>query len=287
VKKATHTCRYEAVTGIPKEIVEKFHLTFPEAYLQSFTMVQIAKAKKASEGTPFCVLPFCHTVEAEAYGACIQYGDEKNGPRGGAYICKDFERWKQLPPMDLSAGRIHEVLLACQKLTQQGEVVLLQVSGPFTIWSLLMDSTKVFRALYKEPERMHKLYAKMKEDLLCYVSEASKYGVTFFSYADPLANEEILGPKRAKQVAREFTIPFLQEVRQSLEEKQMLLLCPKIMNTLTQCEECVVQEEGVGFGESYAQVCISKLGKSKIASGGCIHTKKCSDEMIWKEVAIE
>ena len=59
-------------------------------------------------------------------------------------ICRTMEELLELPEIDFTSGRIHEVLLACQELRNQGEQVVLQVSGPFTILNVLMDARYVF-----------------------------------------------------------------------------------------------------------------------------------------------
>ena len=80
-------CTYDNSVGISEEVTAKLHLTFPDAYLHWDTMALIAEALKETDGAAFCELPFCHTVEAEAMGGIVNYGNEKTGPRAKEYIC--------------------------------------------------------------------------------------------------------------------------------------------------------------------------------------------------------
>ena len=73
-------------------------------------------------------------------GGLVNYGNDKTGPRAKEYICTKPEELLELPAIDFTTGRIHEVLLACKELRKQGQHVVLQVSGPFTILNVLIDA---------------------------------------------------------------------------------------------------------------------------------------------------
>ena len=100
------------------------------------------------------------------------------------YICTSPEELLELPAMNLQEGRIHEVLLACQALREEGEHVVLQVSGPFTILNVLIDAKYVFKAMRKKPELMKEVFWKLGGEILRFMEEAKKYGVDMISYAD-------------------------------------------------------------------------------------------------------
>ena len=84
-------CTYDNSAGINGEVTEGLGLCFPEAYLHCDTMAKLSKALKEHDNAPFCELPFCHTVEAEAMGGIINYGNEKTGPRAKEYLCTEVE----------------------------------------------------------------------------------------------------------------------------------------------------------------------------------------------------
>ena len=103
-------CTYDNSAGINGEVTEGLGLTFPDAYLHADTMAKLSRALKEHDGAAFCELPFCHTVEAEAMGGLVNYGNDKTGPRAKEYICTKTEELLELQPIDFSKGRIHEVL---------------------------------------------------------------------------------------------------------------------------------------------------------------------------------
>ena len=65
-------CTFDNAIGISTEITKDLKLSFPDAYMHADTMAKIAYAMKQKEGAAFCMLPFCHTVEAEAMGGIVK-----------------------------------------------------------------------------------------------------------------------------------------------------------------------------------------------------------------------
>ena len=93
-------CTYGNSAGIREAVTNRTNLTFPDAYKHAETMAELAQVLKECDKAPFCELPFCHTVEAEAMGGIINYGNEKTGPRAKEYLCTDIEEILELPAID-------------------------------------------------------------------------------------------------------------------------------------------------------------------------------------------
>ena len=263
-------CTYDNSVGISEKVTEKLHLTFPDAYLHWDTMALIAEALKDTDGAAFCELPFCHTVEAEAMGGIVNYGNEKTGPRAKEYICTKPEELLELIDMDFTQGRIHEVLLACQHLRKQGENVVLEVAGPFTILNVLIDAKYVFKGMRKQPEVMKEVFWKIGNQLLKYIEEALKYGVNMISYADSSGGLNILGPKMAEQVVEDFTYDFLKKVEEIVPEDAIVLLCPKTTFALLGTDKAEFEDIELPEPMRYGEACISMIGKAKFAGQMCI-----------------
>ena len=88
-------CTYSNSVGICDEVTSGLGLEFPDAYMHSGTMQTLAKAIKAHDDSDFVLLPFCRTVEAEAMGAVLNYGDSNTGPRAKDPICASGYRFRQ------------------------------------------------------------------------------------------------------------------------------------------------------------------------------------------------
>ena len=263
-------CTYANSVGISEEVTSKLSLTFPDAYLHWDTMAQVAEALKETDGASFCELPFCHTVEAEAMGGIVNYGNEKTGPRAKEYTCTKPEELLELKEMDLSQGRIHEVLLACQHLREKGENVVLEVAGPFTILNVLIDAKHVFKGMRKQPEVMKEVFWKIGNQLLDYIKEAQKYGVNMISYADSSGGLNILGPKMAEQVVEDFTYEFLKKVEEIVSDDAIVLLCPKTTFALLGTDKCEFVDVKLPEPMRYGEACISMIGKEKFLGQMCI-----------------
>lgn len=281
-------CTYDNSVGISGEVTKGLALTFPDAYLHQDTMAALSKALKEHDKAAFCELPFCHTVEAEAMGGIINYGNEVAGPRAKEYICTAPEELLELPEIDFSTGRIREVLLACKKLREEGEHVVLQVSGPFTILNVLIDAKYVFKAMRKKPELMKEVFWKLGNEILKFMEEAKRCGVDLISYADSSGGLNILGPKMAKQVVEDFTYEFLKKVETLADDQTMILLCPKTTFALLGTEKAKFHDLKLSGPMSYGEGCIEMIGKAKFAGQMCIKNVGYRLENgIFKEVILE
>lgn len=263
-------CTHENAVGIQSEITQNLNLTFPDAYLHHETMEILAKAIKKQNHADFCELPFCHTVEGEAMGGIINYGNEIVGPRAGSYLLAKPEEILGLPDIDFKTGRIHEVLLACQTLIRAGEPVVLDVSGPFTILNTLIDARYVFKALRKQPELMKQVFQKLGNNILAYMQEAQKYGVQMISYADSSGGVNILGPKTATQIVDDFTYDFLKKADKLLDKQTLILLCPKTTFALLGTEKAVLTDQELSGPVSYIEGCIQLIGKTRFTGQTCV-----------------
>ncbi len=263
-------CTYDNSAGINEKVTKDLNLTFPDAYLHADTMAVLAAALKEHDGAAFCELPFCHTVEAEAMGGVINYGNEKAGPRAKEYVCSSVEELLALPGIDFANGRIHEVLKACRILRERGEHVVLQVSGPFTILNVLIDPKHVFKAMRKKPELMKEVFWKLGNEILRFMEEAKKWGVQLISYADSSGGVNILGPKMAQQVVEDFTYDFLKKVEALTDSKTLVLLCPKTTFTLLGTEKAVMKDRELPEPMYYGEACIHMIGNAGFAGQMCI-----------------
>ena len=244
---------------------------FPEVHLEARAMAALALEIKERNNAAWCTLPFCHTVEAEALGAKIRYGDHRNGPRVAEYACENPEDLLNLPSIDYTfSGRMAQVITACRLLQDQGEEVLLEITGPFTLLSSLIDPAVVFRMLRKAPEQVDVLFEKLHASLLIYVEAAYKAGVRLFSYADPTGGVNILGPRIAAGMAERFTLPFLQKIDQKLPKDALIHLCPKTAFALIDTALADVYVCDLSDGLAYPQAISSVCGKVRFVGQTCL-----------------
>lgn len=263
-------CTYNNASENNPEVAKSIGLAFPDAYLHADTMAALSKANKENGGNTMCILPFCHTVEAEAMGGLITLGNEVAGPRAREYVYTNYEDLVNLPEINLSEGRILEVLKACKILRDQGEHVVLEVSGPITVLNVLIDTKHIFKGMRKNPELMKEVFWKVGNAILRYVEEAKKYGVDLISYADSAGGLNILGPKMAEQMVEDFTYEFVKKLSEYADDNTIIMLCPKTTFALLGTEKAELFDVPVSGEIPYGQGCIEVIGKAKIVGQQCI-----------------
>ncbi len=273
-KIADYKCDYGNSMVISSDAVKSLNLEFPDAYKHWDTMASLAKAVKKYENGYYCELPFCHTVEGEAMGGIINFGDEHIGPRAKDYICNTAEDLLNLPEIDYSSGRISEVLKACRNLRKEGENVVLSISGPFTILNVLIDATSIFKIFRKSPEKMQLIFDKLQDEILRFMGHAQDAGVNMISYADSSGGVNILGPKLADQMVEMFTYPMLKKAESILNDETIIFLCPKTTLALIGTEKA--NRCDILFSEpmSYIEGCFEAIGKAKYVGEVCIKNSK-------------
>lgn len=164
-------CTGDDLELIPEEVVRLTGMTLPSAHSDKNYMATLASGLRKHRGDVLVRVPFCVTVEAEAFGGHIKLGDALNGPRVESYQFKSTEEMSQLQGLALHEGRISEVLGAVEILAEAGEKVALSVEGPFTILSSLIDPLDFYKGLRKDPQRVQEILSAIEAGIIRYSLE--------------------------------------------------------------------------------------------------------------------
>ncbi|MCH4005663.1 MAG: methylcobamide--CoM methyltransferase [Eubacterium sp.] len=265
-----YKCNYSNSVGISPEVTDGLDLDFPDAYKHRETMALLSKAIKEHDHAGFCLLPFCRTVEIEAMGAAINYGDSVTGPRAADPICDSVEDIMKLPDMDFSRGRVHEVLEACRILADEGEHVCLEITGPWTQLTSMMDAAKVFRAARKQKEELIQAMNRLGDQLLRYVDEAKNYGVEIITFSDSAGAVDILGPRMAAQSAEDILYPFMKRLEEHVDDSIIVQVCPKLAFALLDTGFAETRVHDFGGSVDFLEAMLNMRGKVKFAGQVCI-----------------
>lgn len=260
-----YTCRIEGTDALPEELVKRF--AFPAAYCRGEELAALSLARRVYTGAPFCLLPFCHTLEAERLGANIRLGDGYTTPRGGQPICHTLE--DVLALSERECPRMEQTLAACRLLQAQGETVVFSVSGPFTVLSSLVDLSVVFRGLRREPEQVWAVLDKLRGVLVRVLCAAADTGA-MVSYADSAGSVSLLGEKYMAEIARRFTQPLLRQAQWAREEKQLLLLCPKTALALVDSGLAHWRVHVLPRPMTYQEACVFMRRRASLAGQCCV-----------------
>ena len=265
-----YKCTYSNSVGISAETTAGLGLEFPDAYMHSDTMQILSRAIKRHDGSDFCLLPFCRTIEAESMGAILNYGDANTGPRAKDPVCANIDEVLSISPIDFSRNRIHEVLDAVSSLKKDGETVCLEITGPFTILNALMEPRLVFKAYRKDREKMKLVFDKFSVQLLRYIENGKKAGVDVFIFSDSAGALDILGPKFLTNAVEDFYDPFMRKVSEIMDDSCIFLLCPKFTYALVDTGHAEFREHQLEEGVDFLKAMLEMKGKAKIGGQVCI-----------------
>ena len=262
-------CGYGNSSGINSEVTALAGVTLPEAHLHAESIVKLSLAMKQHDGAAFCELPFCHTLEADALGGIINLGDYNTGPRAKEYITKKMEDILDLQPIDFSKGRIHEVLEAATILRNQGEEVIMEITGPITILNTLIDAKYVFKTLRRNPELMQQVLDKICEEIYRFMVETKKRGVRILSFSDVVCSVDVLGPEACATLVDMYLYPLFKRAEALADENTMIMMCPKCTFQLIGTEKAQMRDVELSGALRYGEACIEMIGKVKFAGMQC------------------
>ncbi|MDY0222884.1 MAG: uroporphyrinogen decarboxylase family protein [Desulfobacterium sp.] len=284
-QKVKFKCANNGAEEIPKELFKLTGSGFPGIHTNMNDMVKLSKGLKNYRKDTICKLPFCATVEAEALGASINLGDERIGPRVKNYAFNTIEELINIKDIDLCRGRIGQVLDSVENLSDQNEVVCLNIEGPFTIISSLVDPGIFYSAIRKKRDIVDKFMHFIEENLAAYALEGIKRGAKIISYADPAGAMDIVGPKTYKDLSGKSSCNLLKSV---LENKGdfIIHLCGKMSTALEELGFCtslqVEYDKKFTYGEAI-NLLFKNDEDAKIIGHSCIKRTplKIKKPIIW------
>lgn len=228
--KSIFKCSGDDVYFIADELLERLNMSYEEANKNASNMAIISKEIKKENGRGYCELPLCHTLEAESLGSKVIY-DHKLGNRISDYAINDISEIENISIMDIKNSRISEVLKAISILKEDGEEVILDVTGPISIATSIMDSQMFFKATKKDKEKIEKILAVIEDGTVDFILEAIKYGVDIISFADPTGAMDIVGPKVFNDLVGKSTYNILKRLEGKLGNA-IIHLCGKTSTSL-------------------------------------------------------
>lgn len=278
-------CTGDDLEQIPEEVVRKTGISLPGAHSDKRSMATLARELKNHRGDVIVRVPFCVTVEAEAYGGHIKLGDALNGPRVDSYRFMSLEEMSDLQSLDFAKGRIKVVLDTVELLVDAGEKVALSVEGPFTILSSLIDPMNFYKGLRKDPQQIKEILAVIEKGIIRYSLEGIKRGASIISYGDPVGAMGIIGPK----VYRDYSGPSSWRIIKEIKDgggKVLIHLCGKTSTALEKIEMARVYPVEADRALTYGQALLGHLDKTTepiVIGHRCIKgsSNRMVDPILW------
>ncbi len=250
--KAMHcySCTRDDSEGIPFAFLEALGIDRQTAHSEARAIARISAMRMEQSVDVVCRVPFCVTVEAEAFGAAMKIPVDEGGPRCFGYRFSCMEQLNQLQPMDLSSGRIAEVLKSITILRDEGKVVVLNVEGPFTILGFLVDSGTIFRGIIKQRSILEHALSVLEASLVTYIRSGIRHGASIISYADPTGTIEIFGPDLYREVIGLSTYRILKQLEDPCAGA-LTHLCGQTSRSLERVGFCTAHPVEVARGVTY------------------------------------
>ena len=267
-------------TTVSDEILDKLGVSFEVANKDSKKMAELSRELKRDMGIVYCIVPFCHTAEADAFGSTVVF-DSKAGNRINQSFVKDVESLESIEPIDFSAGRIHEILESIKELKDAGEKVCLNVTGPITIATAIVDNRLFYKLVRKDREVVDKLLGKIEDSLVEYITIGVNAGVDIISFADPAGTLDIVGPKVYEDLSGKSTLRVFKRVEGVLGDS-VVHICGKTSTSLE--ESGLINSRKVSsHGNSYGEVIEnykSEDGDAKFIGHWCIKREKNDKSLV-------
>lgn len=223
-------CMGNRTDSIPPKILEKLNISYEEANNNAFKMAMLSKFLRGYKNNKYCTLPFCHTVEAEAFGAAVVF-DRRVGNRISEYCISRTSPTGNIKTINLSKGRISEVLNSIKILKDNGENVILYVTGPISVATSVFESQLFYKAIKKERDKINKMLAVIEDSIVEYMFEAIERGVDIISFADPAGTMDIVGPRVYAEITGKSVYNILKHIENKLTNT-IIHLCGKTSTSL-------------------------------------------------------
>lgn len=198
-----------------REVMHSTGCCWPQAHRDPAQMATLSAAMHDEAGFENVGIPFCMTVEAEAWGGEVEDGDEFTEPCIVNYPLKTISEWRELRPLDPKKDGRLPAIIECTKMLKErlpDTAVIGNLVGPLSLASSLIDALTLFKALIKEPVETHHFMAFLVENSISYGKELVTAGADVMVVADPSATGEILGPK----MFGKFAIPYLNKITDAI-----------------------------------------------------------------------
>jgi len=278
-------CSNDDNESIPEKIRQKLKLTFEDVHYDGYKMAVLSQNMKVYNKDTICRVPFSNTVEAESLGAGVKFSKDSVQARIGKYRVNDIKDVYGLKEMDFEAQSIWSTIKAVGYLSGMGETVCIQVEGPFTIASQLMDSTLFYKSLLKEKEAMEYLFGIIQAGILKYAELAVSSGACVISYADPAGTLDILGPGMYKKFSGPVNCSILKKITDKLENA-VVHLCGRTSSSLEMGGFAEKHPISFKAGQSYGEGLIEMLTSHpeiKLFGNGCIKRSplNTSENIMW------
>jgi len=210
-------CGGEPERPFSDELCLKAGVDYIDTFQSAEAMAQVALHLKEVQGDKLVKLPFAVTVETEALGAEVSFNALYGVPSVTGFKYNKLADIQTIPVINLQQGTVYEVLKAVRILADQGEHVVLNMEGPFTVLGQLVNSKEIYKGLYRQKEHLYYLASRISQELVRYAQAIEAAGAELISFADPTVSFNLIAPSIYREMCGSITYNCLQGILQTTD----------------------------------------------------------------------
>lgn len=244
-------CPGGMMNGCVSQILEKLEESDPDFNLNQKTIVEREQIKKAAEltyeltGFENIGVPFCMTVEAECFGATVDYGNFQVEPRVTDY-CQETEFYDFLLHKKefKDEYRAKEVVEAIRMLRNPNIPVIGNLTGAVSTLTSIFDPLFILKKMRKNPLEIEEALELVNEYLIQFGRGMIEAGADVIAVSDPTATGEIIGKRNFER----FVVPVYQKLVEEMNQSGAPVILHICGNTAS-IFQCIDQipAQGISF----------------------------------------
>ena len=172
-------------------------------------------------------LPLMQNIESVALGAIPKQ-------IGKVYSIRDY-RYRKISDISIEKGslvrtpEIQSILKYVKR--HSGEKMILEIEGPFSVLSGMIDPMKLFVAARKHGEELQNLLFDVADELAEYIKLASQAGIKVFSLAEPEGSMDVIGEKYYQEFVGKSMLYFISKIKPYMN-RSIVHMCGKSSSAL-------------------------------------------------------
>lgn len=229
--------------------IEAIGKTVKEAVTNGEVHYEAMKYQAENFDIAACTAMMDLTVEAEAFGASIQF-PENEIPTVIGRLVSDEESVKALKVPGMDAGRVMEYLKANQLAVENiDKPILSGCIGPYSLAGRLYDMSEILIGIYIDPDTINLLLKKCTEFLIDYCLNLKALGTAGVVVAEPaaglLSNEDCM----------EFSTKYVKKIVDAVQDDKFIIVLHNCGNS-GQCTDAMIASgaKALHFGNNINMV---------------------------------
>lgn len=242
-----------------------------DVYFNSERMTIASKLIKEHKNDLFCFLPISETVEVHMLDGDLII-DEISTPRVKSYKYSSLDEILSISKVDVYDGVMGQVLKSIAQLSKDNQNVVLNIAGPITILSSLIDIKVIIKSLKNRKEDLDIILNNIKQLTLDFTKAGIECGASIISLADPTGNMDILGERTYTRLCKNIMLDLISDLQSIIEDKGILHLCGRTTSSLLNLGVIKCERINLNYPMKYGQALLAhKELNVKVVGQNCIN----------------